>query len=477
VIQWTLIVSVMLFSMGLGSRFSKFLENNLLEKFILIEFTLSVLTAFSSLIAYSAAAYTMYTGFIIYSMSIFIGLMIGLEIPLVIRLNDEFETLRVNVSSILEKDYYGSLIGGLFFAFVGLPYLGLTYTPFILGGINFTVALLLFSFLRPQLESKVKRKMTMAAGVVFLLLGSGLIFAEPIILFGEQNRYKDKIVFQEHSRYQKIVITQWKDNYWLFIDGNQQLSTLDEAMYHEPLVHPAMQLARQHQDVLVLGGGDGCAVREILKYPSVKNITVVDLDPVMTELGLNHPVLSSLNQNALHDPRVKIINKDGYHFIEHDRNFYDVIIIDLPDPKTVELGRLYSYEFYSLLARQLRPHGMLVTQAGSPYYASKAYVCIEKTLQEAGYSTLPIHNQVLTLGQWGWILASKDSTRTNLKQELMRINPESVETHWLNQEALQMITSFGKNLYGIEDLDNVKVNRVHDPVLYKYYLNGNWDLY
>ena len=145
IFQWTLIVSVMLFSMGLGSRLSRFLETDLLKKFIIIEFILSLLTSFSSLLAYTAAAYTVYTGIIIYSLSILIGLLIGMEIPLVVRLNDEFEALKVNISSVLENDYYGSLLGGLFFAFVGLPYLGLTYTPFILGGINFAVAIFLFN--------------------------------------------------------------------------------------------------------------------------------------------------------------------------------------------------------------------------------------------------------------------------------------------------------------------------------------------
>ncbi|MEM8567818.1 MAG: spermidine synthase, partial [Bacteroidota bacterium] len=125
VFQWTMIVSIMLFSMGLGSRISKSIKSSLLEKFITIEFTLSVLSAFVSVITYSASAYYGYVGFVIYGLSIIIGLLIGMEIPIVIRLNDEFEDLRVNVSTVMEKDYYGSLLGGVFFAFVGLPYLGL----------------------------------------------------------------------------------------------------------------------------------------------------------------------------------------------------------------------------------------------------------------------------------------------------------------------------------------------------------------
>ncbi|MDF9797672.1 spermidine synthase [Catalinimonas alkaloidigena] len=477
VFQWTIIVSMMLFSMGLGSRLSKIFEKDLLQKFIYVEFTLSIFSAFAALLAYTAAAFTMYTGFIIYAFSILIGLMIGLEIPLVIRLNDEFEELKVNISSVMEKDYYGSLLGGIFFAFVGLPYLGLTYTPFVLGLINFLVALLLLIVLWTAIATKVKKRLGLTAFLVALVLASGIFLAKPIILFGEQQRYKDKIIYQKQSRYQKIVITQWKDHHWLYINGNQQLSSLDEQMYHEPLVHPAMKLLPAVKDVLVLGGGDGCAVREILKYSEVENITVVDLDPAMTDLGKTHPVLLELNQGALLNKKVEIINDDAFHFLENTNQYFDVVIIDLPDPKTVELGRLYSLEFYTLASKQMRPNGTIITQAGSPYFATKAFYCIDKTMAEAGFKTQPMHNQILTLGEWGWVIGVKtEYPKPNLKENLQQLSFTEVETAWLNQEAMQLMTSFGKKFF-LSDHDDLEVNTVHNPVLYKYYLDGNWDIY
>ena len=163
VFLWTMIVSIMLFSMGLGSRISKSIKSNLLEKFITIEFILSVLSAFVSVITYSASAYYGYVGFVIYGLSVIIGLLIGMEIPIVIRLNDEFENLRVNVSTVMEKDYYGSLLGGVFFAFIGLPYLGLTYTPFILGTINFLVAIGLYIMLRNAVDSRLRTKLNLSS--------------------------------------------------------------------------------------------------------------------------------------------------------------------------------------------------------------------------------------------------------------------------------------------------------------------------
>lgn len=475
VFQWTMIVSIMLFSMGLGSRISKHLEQNLLQKFIYIEFALSVLTAFSSLFAYTATAYTVYVGFIIYGLCIAIGILIGMEIPLVIRLNDAFEELKINVSSILEKDYFGSLAGGLFFAFVGLPYLGLTYTPFILGFINFSVAVVLLLMLISTLDRKFKLRLSSLTLVVGFVLVAGIVFAKPVIIYGEQKRYKDKIIFSEQSRYQKIVMTEWRGNHWLYINGNQQLSTLDEALYHEPLVHPAMSIVKHPQNVLVLGGGDGCAAREILKYPSVTSIDLVDLDPVMTQLGKSHPVLLELNQGSLNQEKVSIQNMDAYKYLNNDQKYYDVIIIDLPDPKSVELGRLYSKEFYQMAYRRLRPHGVIITQAGSPYYATRAFLCIKETMQAAGFNTCMMHNQILTLGEWGWIIGVKNNSM-NLKKELQGLTFNQIDTQWLNQEAMQMMTSFGKQIYTFP-VDSVEINQIHNPVLYRYYLKGNWDIY
>jgi spermidine synthase len=476
VLQWTMIMSVMLFSMGLGSRISKSIQTHLLEKFIFIEFALSLLVAFSSLIVYTVAAWSAYTGIVIYGMSILIGLMIGMEIPLVVRLNQEFQSLRLNISSVLENDYYGSLAGGVFFAFIGLPYLGLSYTPIVLGLVNFTVAVGLFLVLWQKLELSLKTRIVSIAGIVGVILIAGFFVAQPIIQFGEQKKYKDKIVYSEQSKYQKIVITQWKDKFWLFINGNQQLSSFDEEMYHEPLVHPAMSLTKTPHNILVLGGGDGCAVREILKYPDVKKITLVDLDPAMTNLGKTHPILTEMNGNALSNSKVELINTDGYNYIENTDEMYDVIMIDLPDPKTIEMGRLYSYEFYSKCYRHLRKYGIIVTQAGSPYFAPKAFACIDKTMQKAGFSTTPLHNQVVTLGEWGWVLGAKNISKDNLKKELTNLQFSSVETKWINNEAMSLITSFGKDYFEADSLV-IEVNEIHNPVLYKYYLNGTWDVY
>lgn len=485
VLQWTMILSVMLFSMGLGSRLSQFVRKNLLEVFLLIEFTLSLLVSFCVLIAYLTAAYTSfndsliifsfnYEAVIIYTLSTLIGLMIGMEIPLVTRLNENYEDLRVNISNVMEKDYYGSLVGGIFFAFVGLPILGLTYTPFILGSVNLLVAFSLFAILRHMVLPHWRLSIQLAGGLTLLLLAGGVVFAEQVVSYGEQSRYLDRVIFQKQTRYQKIVLTQYKQDHWLYLNGHLQLSTFDEYLYHEPLVHTAMGLSKNPQDVLVLGGGDGCAMREVLKYPSVKNVTLVDLDPEMTRLGAEHPIFREMNQNAFDHPAVRVLNQDGFNYLEDSKDFYDVIIIDFPDPKTIDLNRLYTLEFYRLCYNQLRPNGLLITQAGSPYYATRAFKGIQKTLEAADFHTLPLHNQVMTMGEWGWLLASKEVPTEQLKAQVQQLDLGQLDLRWLNEEALLLITSFGKDWKATPEPE---VNTIHNQVIYRYYKKGSWYVY
>jgi len=419
IVQWALIISLMLFFMGVGSRISKYLHKNIFILFIFTEFTLSLFVSFSALIAYSTAAFSIYAGVMIYFMSMVTGLLIGMELPLAVRLNESFEELRINISSILEKDYYGSLLGGLFFAFVGLPYLGLTYTPFLLGLVNLAVAIAMLNFFPAILKKRLRVQVNLVGAFVLIIIVAGIFI----------------------------------------------------------LVHPAMALVKTPYNILILGGGDGCAAREILKYPTVKNITLVDLDPAMTNLAKTHPVLIEANDSSMFNPKLTIENMDGYKFLEDAEQYFDVIIIDLPDPRNVELSRLYSLEFYTLCRHHLRPNGLLVTQAGSPYYAAKSFSCILKTIEAAGFSAIPMHNQVMTMGEWGWVLAVKaDVPDEIIKTKIKEAGFENIETKWLNNEATGLITSFGKD-YFIDPNDSIKINKVHDPVLYRYFLKGSWDLY
>ncbi len=477
VFQWTIIMSLMLFAMGVGSRISRHFHHRLLDAFILTEFSLSVLCAISAVVAYSFAAFTDYIELVIYFQAFLIGNLIGFEIPLVTRINEAYEELRVNISGVMEKDYYGALLGGLIFAFVALPHLGLTYTPILLGAVNFFVAsIILWRFYGLLYR---KRLLVSAFGTVLAFLVVLGMVAKPLILYGEQVKYRDKVVYSAQTPYQKIVMTRWKEYYWLYINGQEQFSTFDEEKYHEPLVHPAVKLSPAPQNVLILGGGDGLAAREVLKHSGVEHLRLVDLDPAMTKLAKTHPVLLSVNRGSLHDPRVEVINGDASTFLDTDSRLYGVIIVDLPDPDTVDLMHVYSREFYDKLRSHLVRGGVMVTQATSPYFSRKAFLCILKTVRSAGFSAIPYHNQIPTMGEWGWVLGVDEGEmgEDGLRSRLTELRFADIETHFLNRDAVISMTHFGKGMLETDFPDEIRINTEVNPVLYRYYLSGTWGVY
>ena len=471
-LQWTLVMSLMLFTMGLGSRLSRHIQDRLLDRFIAVEFTLSVLCASCGAAAYFGTALVGQVGAVLYGYAAGIGLLIGLEIPLVARMNETYESLRTNIASVMEKDYYGALVGGVLFAFFALPHLGLTFTPIMLGAVNFTVASTLLWKYRGLL---VRRRWLTGA---FWTIGIGLVglgvCIRPIVLFGEQSRYRDRVIYEAQTPYQRIVMTEWKGYHWLFLNGSVQFSTYDEARYHEALVHPAMGLAASRERVLILGGGDGLAAREALKHADVRSVILVDLDPAMTELARTHPVLLEANEGALNDPRLQVVNRDAGRFLEDADELFDVILIDLPDPKGPDLARLYSREFYFSCKRHLSRGGVVVTQSSSPLYATRAFLCVYRTLQAAGFSVLPYHTTIPTMGDWGWVLGMKAEVVSveALKERAMGLDFSGVETVFLNREAMVGMAQFWKGVF--EQAGEVAVNTELAPVVDRYYREAEW---
>jgi len=313
--------------------------------------------------------------------------------------------------------------------------------------------------------------------LLFLISITAFAVAKPIVLYGEQHKYKDKIVYQEQTRYQKIVVTQWKDDFWLFINGSTQFSTYDEERYHEPLVHPLMGLIEERNDILLLGGGDGLAAREILKYSDVKNLTLVDLDPAMTRLAQQDKIFLNINQGSMNDPRISVINQDAYQFIKESDGLYDAIIIDLPDPKSVSLSLLYSLGFYKMVEKHLKPFGAMITQSTSPLYSPEAFLCIKKTIQTAGFSVLPFQNSIPSMGQWGWNLGVRGKAMSSkvLKQKAEMYKSPGIETHFFNKDAMVSMVNFGKGLF--EKEEKIEINTQFNHNILKYYRQGNWDLY
>ncbi len=476
VLQWTLTVSLMLFAMGVGSRVSRFIRGPILDAFVVVELLLSVVCATSATLAYFLSAWTTSLGPIIYGISFAIGLLIGIEIPLATRLNQVFDELRVNISSVLEYDYYGALLGGVLFAFVALPFLGLTYTPIAVGAVNLVVVGLLFA--RHRQLFAWRRILSVSFAGVSLFVLALVVLAEPIVLFGEQRKYRDQVIYQDQTRYQRIVITRLRDHHWLYLDGHTQFSSYDEERYHEPLVHPAMLVSAARRHILVLGGGDGLALREVLRHPEVMDVTLVDIDPAMTALGRSHEVLVTLNRNAFADPRVTVENRDAYTYLrDADNRFWDVILVDLPDPRTINLARLYGLEFYRLARQHLSAGGVIVTQATSPFFTRRAFLSVSATMEAAGLVTAPYHNHVPTMGEWGWVLGMRGRDGTapgaqELQRRLGALSFETLGTRFLNRDAMLSMLHFGK---GFDD--EVEVSNETNFAIFYYYRDGDWELY
>ena len=233
------------------------------------------------------------------------------------------------------------------------------------------------------------------------------VYTDAIEMTSRQQIYRDPIVTAERSAYQDIVVTRppRTGDTRLFLNGDLQFASNDEHRYHESLVHPVLDGPRSR--VLVLGGGDGMALREILRYPDVDEVTLVDLDPAVVELARSDDTFTRFNDGAFDDRRVEHIAADAFTWLrEENTRTYDVVIADLPDPDDVSTSKLYTIEFYGLVERAMNPGARLVVQAGSPFFAPEAYWGIGESIAQAGFATTPYHVDVPSFGDWGYFLAA-----------------------------------------------------------------------
>jgi len=406
VYQFSIVIGLFMSAMGIGAWLSRHIEDAE-GAFIASQIGLGLIGGGSALALF--LAYTMinsYDPFLIL-LCVVTGTLVGLEIPLVIRILEAHQSLRINISNVLSVDYLGALAAAVLFPLVLVPQLGLIQTGLAFGALNLLVAgLALWLFRRWRLLAPLALAAILVVGALgFSARLTGLV--ETRLLDGE-------VIYAETTLYQRIVLTRSGDRFQLFINGNLQFDTIDEHRYHEALIHPAMTHAARIADILVLGGGDGMAVRELLRYPAIERVTLVDLDPTMTELFRERPELARLTGHSLRDPRVRIVNADAWTFLASGDSLFDVVVADLPDPHGLDLSKLYSVEFYTMLARRLSRDGLLVTQATSPLFARRAFWSIEATLASTaspfdlagGLETMPYHSYVPSFGDWGFIIAA-----------------------------------------------------------------------
>jgi len=404
VTQFSTVIGVYLFSMGVGSWLSRYLGGPLLRWFIRLELLVGLVGGASAPLLFGLFAHVSSFRVLLYGLVGLLGTLVGLEIPLLLRILQGRLAFKELVARVFTFDYVGSLLAAVIFPLVLVPRLGLVRTALLFGALNVVVAgvsLLSFEETRPY-----RRRYLAAIALALLALGAGVVGAERIQRYAEGEVFQDTVIYAQSTPYQRLVLTgNHRGELRLFLNGNLQFSSADEYRYHEALVHPAMQDRPRASRILVLGGGDGLAVRELLKYPQVRQIQLVDLDPAMTKLFRSNQLLRELNHNSLHSPKLIITNADAYAWLRQDTAHYDVVLVDFPDPGNYSIGKLYSTAFYQTLRQRLRPGGLVVVQATSPYVARRAYWCVVHTLAASGFSPVPYHAYVPSFGEWGYVLA------------------------------------------------------------------------
>ena len=412
--QTAMVLGTFVAAMGLGSlAAARVPARHAVAAFAVVEVAVALLGGLSALALFAAYAWLDLYAPAVRAMSVVLGALVGAELPLlaaVLAALRREETGRT-VGTLLAADYVGAFAVGIAFPLVILPAVGQIQAALAFGAVNAVAGGVVLWALRSTLPRPRAWSLAGALGVVLVAIGATALVAGSFEASARQALYDDPIALHVRSKYQEIVVTQSVrgGDTRLFLNGDLQFSSVDEHRYHEALVHPAM--AGPHESVLVVGGGDGLALREILRYPDVRRVVEVDLDAEMLRLAREEPALRRLNRGSLDDPRVRTVAADAFSWLRTERDRFDVVVVDLPDPDSEDLAKLYSVEMYGMLAgRALAPGGRIVVQSGSPYFAPEAYWSVERSLRVAGLRTAPYHVDVPSFGDWGFHLAAARRT-------------------------------------------------------------------
>lgn len=453
--QFSTVIGVYLFALGIGAWLSGFIDKGLATRFVEIELAVALTGGISAPFLFATFSSGASFRFALYGMVTVIGTLVGLEIPLLLRIMKDQLQFKDLVSRVLTFDYLGALFASLLFPIVLVPKLGLVRTSLAFGLLNGLVGLWSTWLLEDVLPSATRLRVK--AVVVSVVLLVGLAMGGQLTDLLEEQLYNDEVVHAQSTPYQRIVVTRGHRGFSLFLNGNLQFAAVDEYRYHEALVVPAMRAAKQVKQVLILGGGDGLAAREVLRFAEVERVTLVDLDPAMTKLAVDYGELAELNGRSLTSPKLRVINDDALRFLDETTEQFDVAIIDFPDPNNFSLGKLYTTKFYGLVKRHLTEGGVAVIQSTSPLFARKSFWCIEETVRSAGFATRPYHVWVPSFGEWGYVLAATSSLepRRGLPEGLRFISEASLPTMFVFPPDMDAVPS--------------EVNRLNNQVLVHTY--------
>lgn len=458
--QFSLTIGLFMAAMGLGAYITKFINRLLIARFVVIEVCIALVGGLSTVILFFVFPYSVFYQPTMYTLIVVIGTLVGMEIPLLTRILSRTSALKESIAHVLSLDYLGALIGSISFPLLLLPFFGLFRASFFIAAVNILVAVITIAFFTEKLK---KRGWLMGTSIaIACTLVAAFFFSHQITSYAEGKLYGDQIVYEKQTRYQKIIVTRnpQTGSHRLYIDGHIQFSEKDEYRYHEALVHPVLSGSTLKKKVLILGGGDGMAAREVLKYDEVESIDLVDLDPEMTRLCASFPAIVQINGGALSHGKVTVHTMDAWRFVRESDSLYNIILIDLPDPHNESLNKLYSREFYTLVKARLAQGGLLVTQSTSPLVTANTFWSIAATMQAAGIRTYSYKTSLPSFsGAWGFTMGGVD--REPPRQYAI---PERF-TRYLNSEIMAGAGVFGKDEIASETI----INSIFQPRLYLTY--------
>lgn len=425
-----------------------------------------------------------------YVIAIVIGLLVGAEIPLMtmIRQDSSEKHLENNMGTMYGVDYVGAFAGGMIWLYV-LHALKISDSAVIIAGSNMVVGFVFLISFRKHITSWVKISILNLIAILSIIFVYN--YGWDVERWSEQLLYKDKIIYQSNTDHQKFAITKRefeKENpeYRFYINGATQISSKDEKIYHSMLVSPAMLAAGSIEsvrgsDVLIVGGGDGLALRNVL-YWEPRSVTLLDLDdkvidfftrPKVVDGHVVNKHLLELNEFSFQDPRVEVVFGDAFLSADkliQERKKFKVIIVDLPDPNHPDLSKLYSTVFYDKMNFMLEEQGSIVVQSTSPYNAKETFQCVKKTMEAHSFENVEqYHINVPSFGEWGFTIARKDGVSP--KKAIERSNSTYPNDDFSSKELILGSFNFGKNFYqGYED---IKVNYIDSIAIYEYH-EKNW---
>ena len=459
VTQFSITIGLYLSALGLGSFLSKYLDSDLVDRFVAIELAVALAGGFSALAIQAAHTSDIWFRPALYGNIMVVGTLVGIEIPLLIRILEERLELKELLARVLAWDYVGALAVALAFPLVLLPHIGLARSALALGVVNAAVGLWTIQLF----HTRVKRpaRLRIEAGIVLVILAVGYSQAARLTRVIEHQAYAGDVVLAETSPYQRLVVTRTGPDFQLFLSGALQFNSADEYRYHEALVHPAVATALEAQRALVLGGGDGLALRELLRHDGIREITLVDLDAAVTGLARNYPALVELNGDSLNDPRVTVVHADAMGWLTESGERFDVIIVDFPDPHSFSVGKLYTKTFYERLLRRLAPDGAIAVQSTSPRLAPRSYWCIVRTMEAAGFFVRPYRCSVPSFGEWGFTLAAP--------REFPIPDQVPAGCRFLTPEFLKTLFILPQDVLPPAGASEAEVNRLNTQVLVRLY--------